>query len=341
MLIGPLVVTILVPPTLAAIPADPCATAPAGRVVPADLRGHRFFARWQQVRGSELRFYLDTGGGTNMLFDATVRRLGLSLDTVTVDGQTGTTVSVARDLGTASFPALTNGVPNSDSSTIRLYVPAPEGEGGMLQRSFQLDSLVVDGFLGQPWFADRIWTFDYPGRRLLVHDSGAAAALPVHCWVPLGFQTDSSGKRTFNFPRITALVDGDSIDLLFDTGAMTTLTDSAWRLIDPREPRHRATSFITRTRFEQWHARHPNWLVVEQAEEGTGAPMIRVPHIEVGGTRLGPVWFTGRPDGNFHEFMSQMMDRRIDGALGGSALRYATVVVDYPGSRAAVLRSTP
>jgi len=338
-LIRPLVTSILLGTIGPRIPADPCTTAPTGHVLPADVRGNRFFVRWRLERGGELRFYLDTGGGPNMLFLETVRRLGLTPDTAIMGGDTVTSVRIARDLGTASFPALTNALPNPDSATVRLYVPPPTGEVGRLVEEFRLDSLSVDGFLGQLWFADRVWTFDWPGRRLLVHEPGSAPPLPSRCWVPLGFQTDSAGRRTISFPRITAVVDGDSVDFLFDTGAMTTLTDSARRLADPQEPARRATSFITRERFERWQARHPDWTLIRNAEQGTGAPMIRVPQIEVGGVRLGPVWFTERPDQNFHQFMSQMMDRRIDGALGGSAWRYVTVVLDYPRARAAVVQA--
>jgi len=67
--------------------------------------------------------------------------------------------------------------------------------------------------------------------------------------------------------------------------------------------------------------------------------MMRVPAIEVGGRQIGPVWFTERPDGNFHDFMSQYMDKPIEGALGGSAWRYVTLVLDYPGAKAALLTS--
>ena len=62
--------------------------------------------------------------------------------------------------------------------------------------------------------------------------------------------------------------------------------------------------------------------------------MIEVPVITVAGLTAGPVWFTVRADKNFHEYMSQWMDRRIEGALGGSALRYYRVTVDYPNRRA-------
>jgi hypothetical protein len=46
---------------------------------------------------------------------------------------------------------------------------------------------------------------------------------------------------------------------------------------------------------------------------------------------VGPVWFTRRPDRNFHEYISSMMDARVEGALGGSALHFFRVTVDYPG----------
>jgi hypothetical protein len=49
---------------------------------------------------------------------------------------------------------------------------------------------------------------------------------------------------------------------------------------------------------------------------------------------VGPVWFTYRPDKSFHEYMSSMMDARVEGALGGSALRYFRVTVDFPHGRA-------
>jgi len=68
-------------------------------------------------------------------------------------------------------------------------------------------------------------------------------------------------------------------------------------------------------------------------------PMIEVPSIQVAGFTVGPVWCTRRADANFHKWMSQWMDRRIDGALGGSALRYFRITVDYPRAMAAFERA--
>ena len=62
--------------------------------------------------------------------------------------------------------------------------------------------------------------------------------------------------------------------------------------------------------------------------------MIEVPLVKIAPVTVGPVWFSARPDATFHDFMSQMMDKKIEGALGGSALRYLDIVIDYPGAKA-------
>ena len=62
--------------------------------------------------------------------------------------------------------------------------------------------------------------------------------------------------------------------------------------------------------------------------------MIEVPAVEIGGASVGPVWFTWRPDKNFHDYMSGMMDGRVEGAIGGNALAHFVMTVDYPGAAA-------
>ena len=37
---------------------------------------------------------------------------------------------------------------------------------------------------------------------------------------------------------------------------------------------------------------------------------------------------------NFHEFMSQFMDKQVEGAIGGNALRHFRITVDYPQAKA-------
>ena len=127
-------------------------------------------------------------------------------------------------------------------------------------------------------------------------------------------------------------VDGQEISLLFDAGASTELTEAARPQLHDGRPALRATSFITASVFNRWHERHPDWPVIENADEGSGSGqvMIKVPHLEVAGRPVGPVWFTRRPDKNFREWMSQWMDKTIDGALGGNVLGHFRVTVSYP-----------
>ncbi len=147
-----------------------------------------------------------------------------------------------------------------------------------------------------------------------------------------GFKTNANGQRALNFPRLQAVIDGETLDLLFDTGATTFLSDTALAALRDNGASARATSFITTSTFEKWRKRHPDWRVIEQAERTTGEAMIEVPGVTVAGYTVGPVWFTRRADKNFHEFMSGFMDKRVEGALGGNVFRHFRVTVDYPNA---------
>ena len=135
-----------------------------------------------------------------------------------------------------------------------------------------------------------------------------------------------------DFPRIRAEIDGKAFDLLLDTGATVNLSESAAAALKENGSRIRATSFIVASTFDDWTRRHPDWRVLPGADEFLKESMIEVPSVKVAGFDVGPVWFTRRPDKNFHEFMSQFMDRTVEGALGGNALRGLRVTVDYPNA---------
>ena len=62
-------------------------------------------------------------------------------------------------------------------------------------------------------------------------------------------------------------------------------------------------------------------------------PMLQVPSITLGNVEVGPVWFSRRPDQAWSSEkygMIRTMDKVVKGALGGSALRYTKVTIDYP-----------
>jgi len=286
-------------------------------VLPARYDEHRFYVEPVAVDGTRLTFFTDTGGGLFLLRDA-VERLRLSMVNVGGEGKDAFHLAeLPKFRADAGIPA-----PLSRGGRIPVWSPQT-GEGGP-------SNFVGDGMLGQDWFGGRVWQFDYPGRRLLLLEDRPAGNTQHR--VSLGFKSDGTGKRVLNFPRIQAEIDGETLELLFDTGATTFLVDSALAVLKDGGAAARATSFITNTTFEKWRKKHPDWRVIEKAEKSTGEAMIEVPLVTVAGYSVGPVWFTRRADRNFHEYMSGFMDKRVDGALGGNALRYFRVTIDYPGA---------
>ena len=316
-----------------------CAAGPAARThsdatpalamadeteVPARYDEGRWIVRPVTIDGDTLDLYTDSGGG--VLFVARERlprSTALSPGPATPKGDSTFAIAWPAFAPAGAFP------PPVASSPM----PLMTGAGAAFARMFT-NSPARDGFLGNAFFAGRIWVFDYPRHRLSTLRTGTTVSGSGAGAIPLFFKNRSPTDDGAWFPRMRIAVDGDSLDLLLDTGATTLLTDSALAVIGDARPASRAASFITRTVADGWSARHPQWRVVRRAESGTGADMIEVPTIAIGGVLAGPVWFTVRADGNFSEYMSQWMDRPIVGALGGSGLRYYRVVADYPGRRA-------
>lgn len=271
-----------------------------------------------KVEGRELRFFTDTGGGWNAVTHELVKTLGLSVDTVDADGEQLALVDYPRFDAGHALPA------------------APEYfmQGRLMVADAGKFLHGGDGFLGGRWFADGIWDFDYPRQRLSKLERHLPAKNTVSA--PLGFQVNDAGERTTHFPSIAVEVDGEVLDMLFDTGATATLTDTSGPAFGLPAGTNIGTSFIEKEKFERWAQRHPDWRVLEQADAKGGQQrrMIEVPRIVIAGHRVGPVWFAEQPPGAFQKYMASMMDRPTWGAIGGSGLKHFRVVVDYPAAQA-------
>ena len=301
-----------------------CLVAPAaaqdGRALPARFEADLVLLDETTSDGQPIVFFTDTGGGRYVTAEAAAR-LGLAL----------TPIPDAVEGGPAhltAYPALAAGSPTT---------PLPEGPlpvmGGSPLPGWPSTH---DSMLGGAWFADRIWTFDYPQHRLTAEAASWAPAAGAVV-LPLGFQVED-GVRTTHFPRIEVRIDGAPLALLLDTGATTVLTPEALAAVGGEGPAMRATSMISDTVFRRWRAAHPDWRVIEEAQLGSRSAMIEVPVVDIGGLTVGPVWFTHRSDRAFHDYMSSMMDAPIEGALGGNALHELIMTIDYPGARAAFRR---
>ncbi len=291
--------------------------------VPASFENDRVWVT-PSVGGRTLRFYTDTGGGWNAISERAVQESALhdTIEQIQVDG---------RDARLIPFPAF-----DPDRSIPK---PPPYFMDGRLMIGPDTHMMGSDGFLGGRWFADGIWDFDYP-RRTLHRLASFAAAQDDPARVPLGFQVDDAGNRTMHFPSMSITVDGEVLDVLLDTGATATLTETSGPVFGLPAGTGVGTSFIEQDVFERWTRAHPDWRVVEQADQlRTAQRMIEVPQVQIAGQRVGPVWFAERPNGAFGKYMASMMDRPTHGAIGGSALRYFRVVIDYPSAAAYFYRT--
>lgn len=277
----------------------------------------RFFVQPITTNGEKLNFFTDTGGGIFVFADAVER---FQLEKTSVKANNGKAFEMV------SLPAF------KPEATI----PEPLGSDGHLYITPETERMPLaagwTGMLGQNWFAGRVWTFDYLNKQLWLRSAGDVPKHKTEHEVKLGFQTDAAGKRTANYPRIQVIIDGELIDLLFDTGASAQLSETALSTLNDNRAAVRATSFIVASVFEKWHKAHPDWRVIEKSNPAGSEAWIEVPQVTVGGYTVGSVWFTRKPDLNFHVYMRQFMDKPIEGALGGSALKYFRVTVDYPNA---------
>lgn len=289
--------------------------------LPVVYEEHRFYVRPVTKDGVTMRLFTDTGGGLFILREA-AERLRLSINNVGPDGEDGFYLAtLPKFRAEASIPP-----PLSREGRIPVWSPSEkEREGGLM---------MFDGMLGQEWFAGRTWVFDYPGKSLYLRLSPVATERESGRRITLGFKSDESGRRQLNFPRFEVEIDGEKLDMLFDTGATTRLSKQALDALRDGGAAERATSFIATEVFDRWRARHPDWRVIESADLPLNEPMIEVPRVTIASYAVGPVWFTRRANKNFHEFMSQFMDKRVEGAIGGAALRHFRITVDYPNATA-------
>ncbi|HEX8805837.1 MAG TPA: hypothetical protein VF741_02765 [Candidatus Aquilonibacter sp.] len=275
--------------------------------MPVDDRNDRFFATARTLSGVSLLFYIDSGGGGPFMFSDTASRLG----------QNGKT---------AQLTFACDGWIPMDAALLIAPASLRSGVVGIDKQ--------MDGLLGGRWLDGHTWTWDYLQRQLWLRAPGDVPSVGADHVVTLHFQT-SNGEHTTGFARIEAAIDGTTYSLLLDTGATTEVSAAAQKAGNfPDAPF--ATSFISKSIADRWHAAHPDWPYIPDAETDTPwhAAMIQVPSVTVGGYTVGPVWFTDRPDANFAKYMSQWMDAPVVGALGGSALKNFRMTVDYRAERA-------
>ena len=302
------------------------ASSPEREVLPAEFRHDRVFVV-PRYNGKKINFFTDTGGGWNAVSRSTAEKFEVAIETIEND-EGGSSELIA-------FPKF------DDEYAIPAPDPAYYRQGRLLVAADDAMAKWGDGFLGGRWFAGKIWEFDYPQKRLSRLRSWTAPKGKAHRQA-LGFQVDARKIRTMHFPSFRVSIDGEDLDMLLDTGATATLTEESAPVFGLKPGDAIGTSFIEHSVFARWTDRHPDWRVLERADQNHDVRrMIEVPEIVVAGHRIGPVWFAEQPDGAFQQYMAAWMDRPTSGAIGGSAFRYLRLIIDYPGATAYFYRDAP
>lgn len=295
----------------ATLAASPAGVAPAkAQVLPTVYEAGHFYATPETVDGQKLKLLVDTGGagggGRYVLTAGTVKHL--RLPTHTCDG--AKVASLPHFKSSQSLPP-----------PVAPYCGQVAIIGGI-------------DILGAGYLPGRVWTFDYPAQRLTLEGSAWQAAPAAHR-TPLGFPHNSEGGQSSGFARITIRVDGQPLDMLLDTGATAHPTAAGEKASGtPTVNGEGVTSYITTSVLERWHKAHPTWRVVADGDDLFGPKqatrLIEVPNVEIAGWSVGPIWFTERPDHNFHDVMSSYMDKQVEGAVGGNVFRHFVMTIDYP-----------
>ena len=272
--------------------------------------------------GDTLTFLTDTGGSL-LIYEDAVQRMNLETVSTRMQGMPIQAIFLPGFRTEAAIPP-----PLFTNEMIKL-----RRQGDIPPHLRRLPD--HDGTLGQAWFADRVWTFDYSEEKLWLHSDGYLPGHNPEDLIELGFQTTSDGARQNNFPRIMVGIAGEINSLVLQTGGAIFPAAQATSLVQGNQ-QWMSSSFISESIFEIWRDKHPEWRVIEDADGFYGAPMIEVPNITIGNVSQGPVWFTKRRDFAYMEWMSRYTDEPVVGALGGNALHNLRITLDYVNARAIV-----
>ncbi|HEX2210793.1 MAG TPA: hypothetical protein VHG93_24130 [Longimicrobium sp.] len=279
--------------------------------------GWLFIAEPVTVNGERLRMRTNTGSGPASVTPEAVQRLGLMVDTVRLPPTP--VIRRERRVRSVTMPAF-----RGDA-----FIPPPAasphaGHLIILERGTDAEPW-MDGYLGNPWFARRTWTFDFQRGELWLRPPGDLPRVPAAHRVPLGF------KRRRNYPvewlpRIRVQIDGEPVDLLLSTGIDDVVSEGAMREMGLTGPSRQAMSSVKGDLFNRWRARHPEWRVIENAVDRGMYAVIEVPEVRIGGHTVGPVWFSSHGAGT--EWLSNWTDRPVVGFLGANVLRHFRLTVD-------------
>jgi len=300
--------------------------------VPSEfIDGERFYIKIPMADGDTLLAFGDTGGGNSMILPGTIekKQLQSKLHSGLLKGIMPIEYILFNDLVTDThFPEpgpLRSFVIRKPFNRVTepcLVIPPLDDELKFFTKAMP----DMDAFLGQNFFMGKAWTIDYPNHTILLNTPLSVNEKINPDVQSIGFKKNSNGENIYGHPSMVIEVEGEKIPVLFDTGATIVLSEDGKKAFNTTAFT-KGGSFIAASVFDKWRIAHPDWKVYLKADMKND--VIEVPLVKIGSQEVGPVLFAKRPDANWSEGMINSMDKVVKGAIGGSALKYLKVTIDY------------
>jgi hypothetical protein len=297
------------------------------------INGERFYIKVVTVNGDTILAFGDTGGGISMVLPDVLTNLNLQSKTKTgiIKGffpmQYIPFYDIAKDENVPPPVPLRNLIFRRCMERVQeplLLIPPDNDE---FKELVLIRKCIPFGiFLGQNFFMGKSWTFDYIKRQIWVNTPISKAEEGKPGVQRIGFKKNSNHENVFGHPSMYIEVDGEIIEVLFDTGATIVLSEDGKKDFGT-EAKTIGGSFIAKSIFDKWRKMHPDWKHYEKADMNND--IIEVPKVKIGGYEVGSVLFAERNDENWSKGMITSMDTIVKGAIGGSGLSYFKVTIDY------------
>lgn len=184
----------------------------------------------------------------------------------------------------------------------------------------------IEAFLGQSFFMGHSWTIDYLNEQITVNTALNDSLVNDANVQKLGFKKNIRQEKIFGHPSMQVVIEGDTIDVLFDTGASIVLSEDGQKMLKTTK-KTLGGSFIAASLYNKWRKEHPEWKFYPKAD--LAGDIIEVPTVTISGHKVGPVLFAVRRDEVWSNGMIASMDKVVKGAIGGSALKHFKVTIDY------------
>ncbi|MBT31090.1 MAG: hypothetical protein CMO01_15650 [Thalassobius sp.] len=295
------------------------------------IDGERFYLEVPLKNEKSILGFADTGGGISMLLGYSVEKHDLQKQVKkgVLKGFLPVDYIQLSDLvENSSFPKPDfprNFIirhPFSRVTEPHLFIPPMDDEIKVIRENMP----EMEMFLGQNFFMGKAWTIDYINEQIWVNTPLSKTEYVKPNVQKIGFKKNSHNESIYGHPSMYVEIDGEVIDVLFDTGATIILTEDGKKDLNT-DKNTIGGSFIAASIFDKWRTAHPDWKYYPHAD--MSKDVIEVPQVKVGTFEVGPVLFAKRPDENWSEGMIHSMDKIVGGAIGGSVLQYLKVIIDY------------